>query len=194
MSSGAYVMDRSTVLQKAYNLTCIFFANKEIARRTDPEDPTEPLRRLEAMFFEGEASRLLIEVAVAVRVIDDQMKRLPTESPARIEHERRMTAVKDYSYGMFDDLGLDLRRTCNKIIHSDVMEPHTTAGYEPHSLDLAYLCEDNQPRSIDWQHLNGDVRLAGTDRGREWYVLLDLEVFIQAVVEVIGPPTAEPAA
>jgi hypothetical protein len=134
---------------------------------------------------------LLIEVAVAVRVIDDQMKRLPADSSERMEHERRSLAVKDYSFGMFDDLGLDLRKTCNKVIHLDVMEPHTTIGHELHTYDLAHIHEDDPPRSIDWKHLNGYVRLAGTDRGKEWYVLLDIEVFVQAVMEVLGPPAAE---
>jgi hypothetical protein len=58
MSSSIYVIDRNVVLQNAYNLTCVFFANKEIVRRTDPDDPMEPLRRLEAMFFESVASPL----------------------------------------------------------------------------------------------------------------------------------------
>lgn len=188
MLSGKYVIDRTFVLQKLYNLTCLFFANKEIARRTDADDPSEPLRVLETMFFESEVSRLLIEVAVAIRVIDDQMKRLPDASPERIEHERRSLAVRHYQYALFDDLDLDLRKTCNKIIHAYVMEPHTRAGHEPHAHDLAHIHEDDQPRSIDWEHLDGYVRLVGTDRGREWYVLLDIEVFVRAVVEVLGTP------
>ncbi len=43
-----------------------------------------------------------------------------------------MAEVRDYQYGLFDDLRLDLRKTCNKIIHSDVMELDTREGWEPH--------------------------------------------------------------
>ena len=32
-----------------------------------------------------------------------------------------------FLYGVFDDLDLNFRKTCNKIIHSDVMEPHYNA-------------------------------------------------------------------
>lgn len=102
------------MLQKAYNLLCIFFANKEIARRSDPDDPSAPLRSLEGMFFESEASRLLIEMAVAMRVIDDQMHRLPADAPERIDYERKKESAKDYEWGLFDDLNLDLRKICNR--------------------------------------------------------------------------------
>ncbi len=75
------------------------------------------------------------------------------------------------------------------------MEPHTAIGYEPHAYDLAHIHEDDQPRSIDWTYRNGYVRLAGTDhRGKEWYVVLDIEVFVQAIMEVLGPSVAEPHA
>nr|WP_314070880.1 hypothetical protein [uncultured Roseococcus sp.] len=60
------------------------------------------------------------------------MQRRPTEDAERKDHERRMAEVRDYQYGLFDDLRLDLRKTCNKIIHSDVMELDTREGWEPH--------------------------------------------------------------
>jgi hypothetical protein len=183
-TKGVYVIDRGAVLLKAYQLLCLFFANKEIARRSAPGDDGAPLRRLERRFFEGEASRLLIEVAVAVRVLDDQARRLPAGDERRLDHERRMAAVRHHPYGMFDDLGLDLREACNKLIHSDVMEPHTREGWEPHEFDLGHR-HGEEDRSVEWAHLNGYVRLSGTRSGKEWYVLLDLEVFVSAVFEVL---------
>lgn len=181
---GVYILDRGTVLLKVYQLLCLFFANKEISRRSTPDEVGSPLQSLERRFFEGEASRLLLEIAIAVRVLDDQAHRLPHGDPRRVNHERRMAAVCDYAYGLFDDIDLDLRKTCNKIVHSDVMEPSTKEGWEPHESDTDHLYGDAD-RSIKWKHLDGYIRLCGTDRSKKWYVLLDLEVFATAVFEVL---------
>ena len=70
-SSGKYRIDRSVLLQKAYYLLCFFFANKEISRTAHPDLPDEPFSLLEGRFFESEASRALIELAIGIRVIDD---------------------------------------------------------------------------------------------------------------------------
>lgn len=180
-----YLIDKGAVLQNLYHLLCLFFANKEIARRSDPNKENGPLAALEKRFFVPEASRLLIEVAVAVRVIDDQMKKRPQESTERKQYETLKKKIDRYDYGLFGDRNLDLRQTCNKIIHSDVMEPHSSPGVEGHELDYGYRYGDDE-RSIDWEHFNGYVRLAGTDRGKEWCVLLDLEVFVSAVYELLS--------
>lgn len=179
-----YVIDRATILQKAYYLLCLFFANKEIARRSDAEDEEDPLSTLENRFFAGEASRLLIEVAIAIRIIDDQMRKLPIGDKTRTQFEKRKAEVDKYTYALFDDLNLDMRETCNKIIHSDVMEPQSTEGREGHELDVAYNHGDGD-KLIDWEHFNEYVRLCGTKNRKEWYVLLDLEVFITAVVKLL---------
>jgi hypothetical protein len=182
-----YVIDRSSVLQKLYYLLCLFFANKEIARRSDPNDERAPLSSLEKKFFVSEASRLLIEVAIAVRVIDDQMKQVPSDAPERQTYDSVKADIdRTHEYAMFDDLNLTLRETCNKIIHSNVMEPHSSEGREAHELDHGYLYGDDE-KSIDWKHFNGYVRLCGTDhKGKEWYVLLDLEVFVGAVYRLLS--------
>jgi hypothetical protein len=183
---GIYVIDKGEILRKGYSLLCLFFANKEIARRSDPDDARVPLSSLESMFFPSEASRLLIETAVAVRVLDDQMRRLPEADGLRSRYEQRKAAVDKYSFALFTNLVLDLRETCNKIIHSEVMEPHTAEGSEPHEFDSAYLHGEGD-RTIDWTHLNGYVRLAGAQGKREWYVLLDVEVFVSAVFDLLRP-------
>lgn len=182
-----YHLDRETILKKAYYLMCLFFANKEIARRSDPKDKKAPLSTLESLFFVNEASRLLIEIAIAVRVIDDQMRRLPSEDTVKMQFEKRKSKVDQYTFGLFDDLNLGIRETCNKIIHSDVMEPHYSEGREGHELDISYN-HGVEKRTIDWEHFNGNVRLCGADRkGKKWYVLLDLEVFVTATIELLNP-------
>jgi hypothetical protein len=175
-----YVIDKNSILEKAYRLVCLFFADKEITRRSNPDDNNAPLKSLENMFFASEATKVLLELAVSIRVFDDQIKKLPKNQAERINYEKTKAVVDQYAYGLFDDLGLTLRETCNKIIHSDVMEPHTSEGQEAHEYDSAYLYGEGD-KEIDWKHLNGYVRLAGRKNGEDWYVLLDVEVFASAI-------------
>lgn len=63
-----------------------YIANKEIARRSDPHDTSAPLSSLERIFLTRDSSRLLIEIAVLARVIDDQMKNLDENDPERIRY------------------------------------------------------------------------------------------------------------
>lgn len=182
---GKYLVDRGSVLKKAYNLLCLFFADKEISRRSDPSNENDPLKSLERMFFESEASSLLLEIAIAIRVLDDQMRKLPESDKDRIQYENLRFRVDSYTYALFDDLNLDLRQVCNKIIHSNIMEPHFSEGYEANEFDLAYKYGEGD-KTIDWSHLNGYVRLSGTGKGTEWYVLLDVEIFIKAVHELLS--------
>ncbi|MGN8037833.1 hypothetical protein ACTJJ0_22265 [Chitinophaga sp. 22321] len=183
---GTYKIDRQSVLQKTYYLLCLFFAEKEISRRSSPGKQDAPLRSLESMFFESETSKLLLEIAIAVRVVDEQMNKLPSGDPVRAEYERRKAEVDTLPYGLFDDLNLDLRQTCNKIIHSDVMELHYTDGVEAHEDDAAYKYGDGD-KTIEWKHWNGYVRLCGkTTRGSEWYVLLDVEVYVTGVYTLLS--------
>jgi len=81
-TAGVYVFDSNSILEKTYELLCIFFANKEIARQSDPDDENAPLVSLEKRFFEAKISRLLIEVAASFRVLSDQLAKLP-ESDAK---------------------------------------------------------------------------------------------------------------
>ena len=178
--SGKYQIDRGVLLQKAYFLLCFFFANKEISRRTDSNIPDEPLSVLEARFFESEASRALIELAVGLRVIDDQMRQLPVKDETRKRYERRRKVVNYYDCDLFPQKHLGFREICNKIIHSDVMEPHLSEGSEPHERDSAHLFGD-EGKSINWTHINGYVGLSGRHGKEEWNVLLDIEIFIKAV-------------
>jgi len=180
-NNGKFILDTSIILQKAYILLCIFFANKEIARSSNPDDENDPLSLLESRFFESEVSRLLLELAIAIRVIDDQVKKLPVKNKSRIEYYALKEEVDKYEYGLFDNINLDLRKTCNKIIHSEVLEPHTSEGSEAHKLDLA-ASYGGYPREINWEHYNGYVRLAGIEKDTEWFVLLDIEVFVRAIV------------
>lgn len=181
---GKYLIDRNSVLQKTYTLMCLFFAEKEVARLSNPNDLTSPLKSLESIFFENETSRLLLEVAIALRVIDEQMTKLSKEDVKRIEYERKKAEIDGYAYGLFDDLNLNFRQTCNKIIHSDVMQLHYTEGVEAHEMDSAFKYGEGD-KEITWHHWNGYVRLCGQDKGKEWHVLLHVETYVAAIYKLL---------
>ena len=63
------------------------------------------------------------------------MFKLPQNSPERKRYYDQLTEIDKYDFGLFDDLNLTLRETCNKIIHSDVFEPHFREGIEGHETE-----------------------------------------------------------
>jgi hypothetical protein len=182
---GKYVFDSNIILEKAYDLLCTFLASKEIARLSDPMDKSAPLALLEKRFFEAKVSRLLIEVAASLRVMDDQMYKLSKDNTKRKHYYDLLAEVDKYDFGLFDDLNLTLRKTCNKIIHSEVFEPHTQEGIEAHESDSAYLAGMDE-KSIKWTHISNYVRLSGKNYEEDWYVLLNIEVFVTAIFRLLS--------
>jgi hypothetical protein len=178
--SGKYQIDRSILLQKVYYLLCFFFANKEIARRTEPH---ELLALLEQRLFESEASRALIELAVGMRVIDDQMKKLSSDNSKLKAYRHRLITANALADARFNssDKPTTFREMCNKIIHSDVLEPHLDVGSEPHQH------YDTQSRR-EWTHLSCYVRLSGRRGREEWNFLLAIDDFVKAVCVLLIEP------
>lgn len=115
-------------MEKAHELLSIFFGSKEFFRRCDVNDEGDPLNLLHLRFFDLKVSRLMIEIAATLRVMDDHMRNLPSESPERKEYLDKVKLADQFSFGLFDDLNLDLRQTCNKIIHTEVFELHLVDG------------------------------------------------------------------
>ncbi|MET0010730.1 MAG: hypothetical protein ABW109_22985, partial [Candidatus Thiodiazotropha sp. 6PLUC4] len=62
---SSYLLDRETIKLNAYRLICHFYANKEIARNTDPDTRDDAIAKLEDNYFFREISRLLLEVAIS---------------------------------------------------------------------------------------------------------------------------------
>lgn len=128
-------------------------------------------------------SRLLLSIAIALRVLDDQMNALPTTDPKR----QRYVVTKDHVNAkhacmMFDSM--TLREVCNKIIHANIVEPHSREGTEMHRIEE--YREDGE--SIEWEHLSFNVRLGGRKGSDEWYHLLEVPAFVAAIVELLAEP------
>tara|TARA_R110001583_G_scaffold179523_1_gene336349 strand:+ start:1926 stop:2369 length:444 start_codon:yes stop_codon:yes gene_type:complete len=133
---SSYVLDREAIKLNAYRLICHFYANKEIARHTDPDTRNDAIAKLEDNYFFREISRLLLEVAISLRVLDDQMKKQDEKSEIRSSYDAAMMGVNDrYDCMMFDIM--NLREVCNKIIHADIVEPHVQESEDGgHEIDI----------------------------------------------------------
>lgn len=194
IGSGTYELDAEQIKLNAYRLGCLFFANKEIARRSDPESPSASAK-LEQHFFVREMSHLLLQIAIALRVMDDQMRARPKDDPRRAEYFRRRDDTdKRFQCMLFDEM--PLREVCNKIIHALTVEPHLTDATESHHLDdLAnhYACPEDAEYSgtaqwdpVKWSHLTGNIRLVGRKGAEEWYLLLEVPTFIEAISSLLS--------
>lgn len=182
-TTGKYVFDDNAILEKCYDLLCIYFSNKELLRRIDTASIDSPLTLLRARFFEAKISRLLIEIAASLRVMDDQMEKLPKGDEIRISYKSKLESVNKYDFGLFDVDDLTLRKTCNKIIHSDAFHFHLRKGEEAHELDYEYRLGLSE-KNIEWKYPGGYIRLSGCQGRKEWHVLLDIEVFVTAISDL----------
>lgn len=193
---SAYTLDRESIKLNAYRLLTLFYANKEIARLSDPERRDDAASKLERTFFAREMTQLLLNIAIGVRVLDDQMKGLPVADPLRRAYLVRRDAVnRSHNCMMFDEMSL--REVCNKVIHATTVEPHSTKGYESHKIDeynwFGWSEAEEQspgeagpkPDPIDWEHLSGHIRLGGQQAKEQWWHLLEVPTFVDAVVELL---------
>ncbi|PSK90835.1 hypothetical protein [Taibaiella chishuiensis] len=182
-TTGKYVFDNNAILEKCYDLLCIYFSNKELLRRIDTVNTESPLALLRERFFEAKISRLLIEIAASLRVMDDQMKKLANNDETRISYKSKLESIDKYEFGLFAQENLTLRKTCNKIIHSESFEFHLSTGEEAHELDYDYRLGLSE-KNIEWKYPGGYIRLSGSLGRKDWHVLLDVEIFVTAVSDL----------
>lgn len=189
---ASYDLNRETIKRDAYRLLCLFYANKEISRLSDPNRRDDAASQLERSYFGHEVSQLLIGIAISLRVLDDQMRSMPPESDERQRYEKLLNEVNhDFRCMLFDD-GLTLRDTCNKIIHATTVEPHFQDGHEAHEHDdFNWIGWDSitqrskkpipEPDPVKWKHLNAYIRLGGHKNKKQWWHLLEVPTFVDAV-------------
>lgn len=195
---SSYVLDREAIKLNAYRLICHFYANKEIARHTDPDTRDNAIANLEDNYFFREVSRLLLEVAISVRVLDDQMKKVKEAAEIRVSYDAAMEKVnRRYNCMMFDKM--TLREVCNKIIHAEVVDPHIQESEDgDHEIDSynwlgwSEAVEQSgdkdipEPEPIKWKHLTNKIRLGGKRQGVQWWHLLEVPTFVGAIGELLA--------
>lgn len=160
-----------------------FFSAKELSRRTNPVSDDSAISFLRNQLFESTVTRLLIEIAASLRIMDDQMRHLPKDSTKRIKYESQIEIIDQYDFQIFNE-ELTLRMVCNKIIHADVFEILLKDGKEAHEYDVSYLHGDSE-QEIFWKYPSGHVKLSGKQNKKDWMIRLDIEVFIAAVVNLL---------
>lgn len=194
---GAYTLDIQTLKLNSYRLLCLFYASKEISRLSDPQETDTSSAKLQRLYFSREMTHLLLAIAIGIRILDDQMMALPEGSPTRREYLMRRDDVnRRRKCMMLDDMSL--RDVCNKVLHANVVEPHSTDGTEQHAIDgynwmsWSYAHEESpdeagpQPEPIKWSHLSGHVRLGGSHGREQWWHLLEVPEFVGAVFELLA--------
>ena len=117
--------------------------------------------------------------------MSDQMRLLPDSDHSRIKYFELLAEADKYEFGLFDDLNLTLREACNKIIHSEVFQIQTQAGIEPHESDIAFR-KGMDDGHVNWRHVTNYVRFTGRMNKKNWYVLLNVEEFVSAVVKLLA--------
>lgn len=199
---GTYVIGTEAILLKAYRLVGLFATNQVTSRKEHPELPDVSIKRLEARFFESELTSLLIETAVALRILFDQMDRLPDTDPRRQAFDRRSLFLAAITIMVIDPLPkktprkhdptqthpshrLNLRFACNKIIHADTVDPVWQEGWEPHDWDLKHQAFGQAAREIRWRSLSGRVRLTGAEQKQPWTAILHIEPFALAISQLL---------
>lgn len=194
---GTYTLDTETLKLNAYRLLCLFYANKEIARLSYPDGRDDPPSMLERLFFSREMTQLLLSIAIGARVLDDQMNALPVSDQLRQAYMNTKDKVnRRHKCMMFDEM--TLREVCNKIIHANVVEPHSTEGSGSHKIDdrnwLAWsdvhdespVEVGSKPDPIKWHHLSGHIRLGGYQGKEQWWHLLETPLFVEAIYELLA--------
>jgi hypothetical protein len=194
---STYTLDKETIKLNSYRLLCLFYANIEIARLSDPEDRSDPASQLQSTFFSREMTQLLLSIAIGVRVLDDQMNNLAKTDPMRQSYFLTRDEVNArHRHIMWVDT-MSLRDVCNKVIHATLVEPHTVNTRGSHKVD-----EDNyrgwctaddlapgevgpEPEPIEWQYLSTNIRLGGIYAKKQWWHLLSLPTFVEAVFELL---------
>ena len=187
----SHVIDVQAIKLNAFHLLNIFESNRRLNESTKFEISEEyelhkqvkedgksnaSLLSLHYEFCNVEISRLLINIAINVRIYDEQM----TSSSLSKAYKRHINKVDDGNLigCSSDSEKFTLRRTCNKIIHTNTLRPL----YE--KVDNWYV-EDDQANEIDIWYLTGVIELSGKYKKDEWDSLLHVQAFIEVILDVV---------
>ncbi|WP_145964361.1 hypothetical protein [Chromobacterium phragmitis] len=201
-----YAFDKETIKLNAYRLLCLFYASKTIASLSDPNDRSDPASCLEAQFFQREITHALLNLAICIRTLDDQMKTLPLQDPRYIAYENICKDNHNKHWcTIFDDekslkngqQHLPLREVCNKILHAaqiDAQRFQQTGGHAMDYYNMDDFSLQNRessdanilgPTPILWTYLSGNIRLSGRNKGKSWVHLLVIPSFVDATYHLI---------
>jgi len=123
--NNTHAIDRVVIRLKAYHLLNLFHANQGLAYEHRFDDPKDTLGQLHQDFFLSEITRLLVSIAVSVRMFDDQLKG-GTDSAAYVTFVGEVDTggnIDSCSEGAEPKSRFSVREACNKILHAETVRP-----------------------------------------------------------------------
>jgi len=159
----ALLIDRPLIYSSLYDLATVVFGSEGLAKQStgDHRDEFDKLRIRHEV---GQATKLLIEIAVVLRnLIDGE------QWPLDVIHEIRVEGRPEQSVGILrgeglPDAALAFREACNKLIHAQ----RISFGMQELAGKVAFL--------------NGVVQLHGEKTKKNWLAEIDLSKFIRMAV------------
>jgi len=181
--NNTHVIDRDVIRLQAYLLLNLFHANHGLAYEHRFDDPKDTLGQLHQDFYLSEITRLLVSIAVSIRMFDDQLKggENPEAYVTFADEEDTGEHIGSYSEGGQPKLKSSFREACNKILHTETVRPLFEKADEPHA-----SCEESD-EEYRWCYLTGEIKLTGhLQKGVEWECCLYVPPFLDVVLEVVS--------
>jgi hypothetical protein len=143
-----------------YRLLAIFLASRHFAELCEgyPGEGFDPIYKIQAV-KEDEITRILLNLAVTARVIDDREQRA-----FELVGSNCGTLQKDLQRLDIDDL--EIREACNKLIHAK------TVRFDVEELGVQ-------------SYLNPVIYLYGNLQGKDWRAQLDIIKFCKEYVTIV---------
>jgi hypothetical protein len=167
----------------------LFLANHELAYQHKFDDPKDTLEQLHQDFYLAEITRLLVPVAVSVRMLDDQQK-ASRQSEAYLEFVRGVDTgnyIGSYTENDNPQPRFNVREACNKILHAETVRPLFDKGDDPHASDEESEEEVAEKDEYSWWFLTGEIELAGRrQNGTELACCLHVPSFLEIVLDVVS--------
>lgn len=159
----ALLIDRPLIYSSLYDLAAVVFGSEGLAKQS-AGDYRDEFDKLRVQHEVGQATKLLIEIAVVLRNLIDGER-----WPVDVIHEMRVERRPEETVGVLleegtSDTALAFREACNKIIHSQ---------------RISFGMQDMAGKM---QFLNGIVELHGKKGKKNWIAKIDLSMFIRMAV------------
>jgi len=181
--NNTHVIDRDVIRLQAYHLLNLFHANHGLAYEHRFDDTKDTLGQLHQDFYLSEITRLLVSIAVSVRMLDDQLKggENPDAYVTFADEVDTGEHIGSCSEGGQPKLKFSFREACNKILHAETVRPLFEKADEPHA-----SCEESD-EEYRWWYLTGEIELTGhLQKGVEWECCLYVPPFLDVVLEVVS--------
>lgn len=177
-------IDLSVLRSLAFRILCIVEASKGLVRNLDAaaaerEEEGEELGdedwllvRLHDEMLVPESSKLLLQIAIMLRVYDDQMKK----GPFAEDYAKHLKEHDGNGYiGFTDDQErFNHRDACNKIIHA------TKFNFQRARCEREFGEKD-----FEFEIITGELELTGTNGKQSWEATLILAPFIETILGVV---------